>query len=128
MRQPRLRVVVAGLAVTLGGCSGTSPSVSEPPPTVRQLVAGGHEGLFIKGVDARNIAVGPDRIFETALGPQRGACLRASVLPVLGNGIRRTVTYVVMTEGHVLGDRRPAQPPDQCDKDLLQPTVIGKRR
>jgi hypothetical protein len=109
------------LAAVIGGCSKRDVPIAEPPLTVRQIIERSTDRLFLDQVDARNIAVGPDRAFDTLLGPKQGACYRASIVPALSNGTRRTVTFVAIADKGQIIDRRPAAFADHCEREPFEP-------
>lgn len=115
-------------AALLAGCSTLMgppappppPPAPEPPPDIRQLLKSESSTLFDPSTQARNIAIGEPRRFDTAAGPQDGVCLRAQVMNRQGKTLG-TVVYVVIVARGRIADRRRAQAADRCEREQYRP-------
>ena len=119
--RPILALLIAASESLLGCSRPDSAPVQEIQLSVKQIIANAKiDQLFLKQVDAKDVAVGPDRAFITAQERRRGACYRAEVSAVLYPGQRRTVTFVALVDGNQLIDRRPAKSEDHCELDSYE--------
>src|SRR5262249_33579209 len=120
--RPILALLMAASASLLGCSHPSSAPVQETQLSVKQIIANAKiDQLFVKQVDAKNVAVGPDRAFISAEGHnRRGACYRAEVGTLIDPKQRRTVTFVALVEGNQLIDRRSAKTEDHCELDTYE--------
>src|SRR5215813_7889680 len=120
--RPILALLVAASESLLGCSPPNSAPVQEIQLSVKQIIANAKiDQLFAKQVNAKDVAVGPDRVFITAQEHnRRGACYRAEVSAVLYPGQRRTVTFVALVDRNQLIDRRPAKSEDHCELDSYE--------
>ena len=118
--RPIVALLIAA-SESLLGCSGPNSAPVQETQSVKQIIANAKiDQLFTKQVDAKNVAVGPDRDFITAGEHRRGACYRAEVGAFLSPGQRRTVTFVALVDGNQIIDRRSAKSEDRCELDSYE--------